>query len=293
MDVRINSYVTTVSFNTSYLDGRTMAKNKSHQKTRQLLNCPVFGAPSEMSVNMLPTKFDVMRKYLFRQHGLKINPTAKEPTFSEIAVVVADSIEKLWHRASIPIISRQKILEKLRLYHDSYRNLMRPYKSRQHDLKYKTKISEFIAESKAQLFDICTCKCLDINLCNCQRERKVPTLKRNFLIDQRTIRTMMIGGVDATMTKTLRNQCASALASAMLQDVGIVNEADSSMIVDRSKVRRERKKVRKELQSSAAKQISGLYFDGRKDKIRVQVRKGRKYYPKVIVEEHISLVREP
>lgn len=34
----------------------------------------------------------------------------------------------------------------------------------------------------------------------------------------------------------------------------------------------------KELQSHSVSNLTGLYFDGRKDKTKVQVKKGAKYY---------------
>jgi len=79
----------------------------------------------------------------------------------------------------------------------------------------------------------------------------------------------------------------------VLQDVGLVNKRDRSMVIDKNKVRRERVKIRKRLQDNIQKEISGLYFDGRKDKTRVQLKKGTKYYARTISEEHITLVCEP
>jgi len=89
------------------------------------------------------------------------------------------------------------------------------------------------------------------------------------------------------------DRAAAALASAVLQDVGIVHDGDSSIVIDRSKIRRERVKVRRRLQVSSVKHVSGLYFDGRKDKTRVQVKKGKKSYPHILTEEHVTLVSEP
>lgn len=34
----------------------------------------------------------------------------------------------------------------------------------------------------------------------------------------------------------------------------------------------------------------GLFFGGRKDKITVQEKRGTKYYKRIIIEEHVSLV---
>jgi len=72
-----------------------------------------------------------------------------------------------------------------------------------------------------------------------------------------------------------------------------VKEEDSSQIIDRSKIRRERKRVRKDLQTSEPEAVTGLYFDGRKDRTKMQVKKGTKYYPVTGMEEHVTVVSEP
>ena len=65
------------------------------------------------------------------------------------------------------------------------------------------------------------------------------------------------------------------------------------MVTNKNKLGRERRTVRKRLQTQAfQQQLNGLYFDGRKDTTRVQTRKGGKY-GRIIVEEHVCLVREP
>ena len=89
------------------------------------------------------------------------------------------------------------------------------------------------------------------------------------------------------------DRCAATLVSATLQDVGLVSEENMTMVVDRSKVRRERSKVRCRLQMKCSSQLCGLYFDGRKDKTRQQIKKGTKFYSKTVSEEHICLVQEP
>jgi hypothetical protein len=93
----------------------------------------------------------------------------------------------------------------------------------------------------------------------------------------------------------ISDRSAAAVATAVLQDIGIVSENDTSNVVDRSKIRREREKHRNELRSTISENVvmQGLYFDGRKDRTRGQVRKGSKYYPIFTVEEHIVLLREP
>ena len=71
------------------------------------------------------------------------------------------------------------------------------------------------------------------------------------------------------------DRAASALSSALLRDLEIVNPEKTQMLIDKSKVRRERFKQRRALQSSdcalASKSMQGLYFDSRKDKTMIQV----------------------
>ncbi|KAK0043374.1 hypothetical protein Bpfe_027193 [Biomphalaria pfeifferi] len=61
------------------------------------------------------------------------------------------------------------------------------------------------------------------------------------------------------------DRAAAGIASAVLQDVGIIQERDVSKVIDRSKVRRERCKKRGTLCAGVSNTITGLYFDGRKD----------------------------
>ncbi|GBM43302.1 hypothetical protein AVEN_220830-1 [Araneus ventricosus] len=85
----------------------------------------------------------------------------------------------------------------------------------------------------------------------------------------------------------------AAIVSAALQDVGIISESNVLNLVDRNKIRRGRAMVRTTLLSQAINDYDhnqfGLYFDGRKDRTLSMDDNRRK----VIIEEHISLVKEP
>src|SRR6218665_3678469 len=87
-------------------------------------------------------------------------------------------------------------------------------------------------------------------------------------------------------------RCSYTVSSAVLVDVGIINEQDSCMVIDPSKLRRERQKSSKCLQSNAITTVEGLYFDGPKDKTRNQIIKGDQFHPITETEEHIVLIRE-
>lgn len=90
------------------------------------------------------------------------------------------------------------------------------------------------------------------------------------------------------------DRSAAIIATSVLQDLGVVSPKDTSKIIDRSKIRRERSKVREELQRSSCNVIEGLYFDGRKDKTMTVIHDvDDKYHRKSIMEEHISIVSEP
>lgn len=89
---------------------------------------------------------------------------------------------------------------------------------------------------------------------------------------------------------------AALLASAALEDFGIVTPEDCANIIDKSKVRRERQKLRRELQECASvgnTEVKRLFFDGRKDNTLIQEKVKNKFYRKEVKEEHISLLMQP
>jgi hypothetical protein len=87
----------------------------------------------------------------------------------------------------------------------------------------------------------------------------------------------------------------AALASAVLQDVGSITNKKKDLIVDRSKIRRTRARVRNDLKKNRKRptQNFGLFFDGKKDKKKTIVKNNGKAYIKKIVEDHYVLVEEP
>ncbi|GBN73164.1 hypothetical protein AVEN_187567-1 [Araneus ventricosus] len=90
----------------------------------------------------------------------------------------------------------------------------------------------------------------------------------------------------------ISDRAGAAIVSAALQDVGIISESNVLNVVDRNKIRRVRTKTRTTLLSQVIKDYDhdqfGLYFDRRKDRT-LSMEDNRR---KVIIEEHISLVKE-
>ncbi|CAG4988526.1 unnamed protein product [Parnassius apollo] len=351
----------------------------SQVKTRQKTSCPVFGLPEKLPVAQLPTYNDVMKNYLFIKYELKPDKKTKEPTIHDISERLAQEVLEIWRKASLPTVSLKRVLQLIRSYHDKYRSLMKPYRGRQLNKKYQEKINTFITESH-RLFDVCSCKCKLISDCTCSKDSRVPKEEIKFLLDQRTTRKMMIGGVDLVTTvknkrklerqekSLLRNKeifdpnkpccsrslphdddltiestsssnsvasspyqspkhvarlpktppppkkkklnlsslalacdrtgvsdrAAAIIASSVLKDVGIISTKDPSGVIDRSKLRRERTKVRSSLQDADRnKIIRGIYFDGRKDKSLVNIKKEGKFYRKRVTEDHYVILSEP
>lgn len=352
-----------------------MNGNLREIKTRKQVNCVIFGTPQEFGGFVLPSYEFVMKYYLFVKHDLKPSAASKEPTVAEIGEIVAQKLEDLWHKASIPIVSHTRILQMIRNYHDKYRNMLKSFKGKGSRESYQLKLKAFQADAR-KLFDISACKCKEFNFCSCPREKKVPVEERPFLLDQRSKRKMIIGSLDIEKTKQLTermkrkieeeareakvlkekesqpstskfsdsepeigeeaysdpdfnapvpkfkkrkthsiqmrtplpnfakvcdrtgisDRSAAAIASAVLEDVGLIKNEDKTKVIDRMKVRRQRKNLRSNLQKQSRSEplkIRGLYFDGRRDKTLIQEKKENKYYRKTITEEHYVLVEEP
>lgn len=94
----------------------------------------------------------------------------------------------------------------------------------------------------------------------------------------------------------LSDRSASLLVNAVLKDFNLVSDKDPSLVIDRSKIRRERKRRREDLanmEKEQQKEVSGIYFDGRKDTTLAVEKIGSSYHNKQISEEHIVVVAEP
>jgi len=76
------------------------------------------------------------------------------------------------------------------------------------------------------------------------------------------------------------DRSAAAIASAVLEDFGIVSKHDLFHVVDRSKIQRARQQKRKELQDASSSHINlqSLYFDGKIDRTLTITKLGNKWY---------------
>ena len=78
-------------------------------KTRKEQFCKAFDLAMDFEKNVLPTKADLM-KHLFCRLLLNENGNGKDPSVRDISKVVLQDLKCIWQKASIPIISDQRIL---------------------------------------------------------------------------------------------------------------------------------------------------------------------------------------
>lgn len=166
--------------------------------TRSRDKCIVFGYPKLLSGRVLPTFKDVMCHYLFVQHDLKERYAGKDPSVCEILKQTVPKIEEIWLKASIPVVSKNRIWDKIKKFQQRYKLIQRNLKSRQDTQTIELKLDSF-KEEASKLFDIAACKC-EFQTCKCEKSKKVPQREQAFLADQRTKRVMAIGTVDIKVT---------------------------------------------------------------------------------------------
>jgi len=98
--------------------------------TRIKSKCPIFGDTRVLSNLVLPTYADVMKFYLQVRNQLKQNSNGKDPTVKIISEIVVTDVEKIWQKASIPIVSHICALQLLINYHDKYKKIIKSIKNR-------------------------------------------------------------------------------------------------------------------------------------------------------------------
>src|SRR5271163_2329726 len=130
----------------------------STKKTRANTSFPVTGHGQELCETVLPTYEDVLKYYLLLQNKIERESGGKHPSISEIVETVATRVERIWHKASIPIVSHIRILQKIKQYHDKYRGIIKHLKQRQKNASCKVPMKKFQDQAK-QLFDLAVSKC--------------------------------------------------------------------------------------------------------------------------------------
>ena len=93
----------------------------------------------------------------------------------------------------------------------------------------------------------------------------------------------------------ISHAATAALATSVLMDYKVITKNNTSQVVDKNKVVREKARVANEIRRSSQdfSNLTGLYFDGRIDDTVEKSKVGNKIYTKIIREDHYSLLKEP
>ena len=129
--------------------------------TRKKSVCPIFGAPEELPINVLPTYLKVMKYFNEVERCLACTQKNYNPSSTEN---VTDEIKKLWVKASIPTVSHNCRVQLSQSYHEKSRTQLKPYQKRKDTDSYFARL-QLLQIGALRLFDICSCKCADISHC--------------------------------------------------------------------------------------------------------------------------------
>ncbi|GBM84959.1 hypothetical protein AVEN_120223-1 [Araneus ventricosus] len=180
---------------------------------------------------------------------------------------------------------------------------------------------------------VSACDCPVVVECYCVKDKKILSIERKFIYDQRTTRVAFIGILDNKETEKLQkrkkrkqqdllqenvsvdndtckmkiprkslnerrdeidlssfpsasqmrskltstalvsdrcgvsDRATAVIASSVSYDLGMLSEKDTPLVIDKSKIRREKQKTRQAMEQTMDRLIvtKGIYFDGRKD----------------------------
>ncbi|KAK3924212.1 2,6-dihydroxypyridine 3-monooxygenase [Frankliniella fusca] len=174
-------------------------------QTRASSSCSLFGASSDFTGNQLPTYKDVMkcvadvRATLMAERGNNYTPS-----IFEVASVVARRVKVIWDKATIPTLSEDYIIKLIQRYNDKCIAIKKSISKTSAPVVQNR--NKFLSEARCRLFDVAACKCPSFENCKCERLLKVPVQEQSFILDQRTDRKMVIGGVDVKTTAVLQKR---------------------------------------------------------------------------------------
>lgn len=168
---------------------------------RSETTCAILGPYKELEDRQLPTIKDVMINVLFVKTDLKLKCNGRDPSNTDVFSIVSNEIINIWTKASIPTVTKERVIQLLKSYFEKYLSLKRYPKSKQ-NRSFENNLKCFVEESQ-KLFDVAACKCSSFESCLCLKLKKVPVTERLFLLDQRKDRKMVISGVDKKETARL------------------------------------------------------------------------------------------
>jgi hypothetical protein len=155
------------------------------RKTRRANQCIILGFPKKLSSIVLPTKKDVLLYYLFVEHELQETLINKNEIGRKTTEIVSQEIKKIWEKASIPTVSSQQICSTVQKLYLQRTKLLKTGKKRRNTPGFVVKMDNFKNNCET-LFEIATCRCLELQSCYCSLVYKVSiyilTIITNYLL---------------------------------------------------------------------------------------------------------------
>ncbi|KAJ8896748.1 hypothetical protein PR048_002093 [Dryococelus australis] len=156
--------------------------------TRQAFEYPIFCKPRDFLLRKLPTHECLLQCCFEERFKLSIETNNKSISFSQVAMTVAEKIEILYNKTSIPTVSDYRIVQVIHAYHDSY------YK-----IRNKCTISVNCTCKKTQDAYVCA---ISIN-CTCEKAKKIPAAELRLILLQRKYGLGKLGSLDLKLTNKL------------------------------------------------------------------------------------------
>lgn len=159
--------------------------------------CPIFGKGCELKPNVLPTFNECMKQYIVLKdvNGRHVN----------VLDALVAKVMAIWNKLSVPILSPQRIKEKLKNYVTKYQTILKPYQREKGNRDYRAKLKTFFNES-CSLFDVQACKCDLRSDCHCSVARSITNFEKQFLEDQCTERKMVLVEIDLNVPHKLNSK---------------------------------------------------------------------------------------
>lgn len=248
---------------------------------------------------------------------------------------VANEVADIWKKTKVPIIVHKSIAIKIHRPIGDYRNRDR-YKSRVVFQRFVDDTNNLfdIARCKcAQIPEGCKCKDQDdkipqseIDFIFDQRGERLRSIgDREAVFIDPNVPDMPTESSDLPTTdmepssvckpkrhysvrrnlKNFAEECdrynvhdrpAAAMASALLKDFEIKDDEGNFVVIDKSKVKRERFSYEQELlrRNRVLSNMKAFAFDSKKDRTLTQTRtEDGKLQPRIILETHITVLRQP
>ncbi|GBP81147.1 hypothetical protein EVAR_88246_1 [Eumeta japonica] len=152
---------------------------------------------------------------------LELN-NGKDPAVKDLCEMIAADIEKIWNKASIPIISHQQIVARLISYYNKYKNVKKLHNEKKKQMFYE--------ESESKLFDIATCKCESREVSSDEDE---DVIFRTEITTQSTeqMRSKLQNLATAFDRTGVSDRSAALIVNAALLDLNVISTENSSKLL--------------------------------------------------------------